>query len=545
MFLIAKIAFMSFLKSKYRFSSFVTICHGRSCDTRCKWMRPILLPFHLCAFSSHNSGTFFFFSRVTTSTTSVRALTTSVGTISANMNYCSTSTAAVLPTRVLLVTELWLRVFSGAYTLHDMMMTNQAGGTHLRRGSCWCEAIQSIQSCHAVAFAWQVKTMQQPSVSLPIDFSSYSMASVLKVLLGFLRIVRLTRNYTPRFPGRWTSFLAVLGRKFSVLWCLGLGKSGTLQRPKPPERPLFRRKASACSVCGASAISRGYVVAASTVPESANYPNTQERAVGQTTTTAPAVGMSPPTQIRSHFVDHPHAPYPPPLSHGIILAHHSSGTLGTINTQGSGSARSSIITNSGEEMHAPVASRGRFGRRQDPSRLRDGISKSASLTNALQPLHCESTDLPHLYHGDRRLSPIVQPSMSSHIPEPLGLPPMDDNRRNPSSTSVVFDVPNPSTESIPVSSTHPGQLTEAPFTIETVAPYLSPVTAAADPHDEAPILSIATLDNPLPEGRSVQLINSDQVPRYTKNLTMQVRHIVILLRLSHLLADPVSRRRTM
>ena len=394
-------------------------------------------------------------------------------------------------------------------------------------------------------FVWQVKTMQEPPISFPLGLSSFSMASSLRVLLDFLRIVRLTRDYIPRFPGRWASLLAVLGRKFSVLWCFGLRKSGTLQRPKPPERPLFRRKATACSLCGASVMSRGYVVAASTVPESANYPNTQERVVRQTATTTPPVGISPPTHVNSHSVDHPHAPYLPPLSNGIIPAHHSSGTLGTINTQGSGSARFSIITNSGEEMHAPVASRGQFGRRQDPSRLRDGISKPVSLTNALQPLHSESTDLPHLYHGDRRLSPIVQPSMSSHIPQPLGLPPMDENRRNPSSTSVVFDVQNPSTESIPVSSTHPGQLTEAPFTIETVAPYLSPVTAAADPHDEAPILSIATLDNPLPEGRSVQLINSDQVPRYTKNLTMQVRHIVILLRLSHLLADPVSRRRTM
>ena len=375
------------------------------------------------------------------------------------------------------------------------------------------------------------------------------MASVLnlKVVLDFLRIVRLTRDYIPRFPRRWTSLLALLGRKFGVLWCFGLGKSGTLQRSRPPERPLFRRKPSVCSLCGASAISRGYVVAASTVPESENYPNPQERAMGQPATTAPAVGI-PPTYVstvNSHSVDHPYAPYPPPLSNGIILAHHSSGTLGTINTQDSGSARSSIITDPGEEIHASVASRGQFGRRQDPSRSRDRISKPASLTNALQPLHSEITDLPPLYHGDRRLSPIVQPSMSSHIPEPLGLPPMDENRRNPSSTSVVFDVQNPSTESVPVSSTHPGQLTEAPFTIETVAPYLSPVTAAADPHDEAPILSIATLDNPLPEGRSVQLINSDQVPRYTKNLTMQVRHIVILLRLSHLLADPVSRRRTM
>ena len=266
--------------------------------------------------------------------------------------------------------------------------------------------------------------------------------------------------------------------------------------------------------------------------------------MGQTATMAPAVGISP-TNVSNHSVDHPHAPYPPPPSNGITLAQHSSGTLGTINTHGSGTDRSSIITNSGEEIHAPVVPRGQFGRRQDPSRSGDRLSKPASLTNALQPLHSEITDLLPLYHGDRRPSPIVQPSMSSHIHEPLSLPPMDETRGNMSSTSVVFNVQNPSTESHPVSSINPGQLTEAPFAIETVTPYLSPVSAAADPHDEAPILSIATLDNSLPEGRTVQLINSDQVPRYTKNITMQVRYIVILLRLLHLLAEPVSRRRTM
>ena len=397
-----------------------------------------------------------------------------------------------------------------------------------------------------VAFVWQVKTMQQPSISLPLDsldFSSFPMASVLQTLLDFLRIVRLTKDYIPRLPRRWVSLLSALGRKFSVLWCFWLGKLGTLQRSKPPERPFFGRKTNACSVCDSSAISKGYAIAASTVPESANYPNIQERAVRQTTT---AVGISPPTHVGGHSVDHAHAPNSQPLSNGMILAHRSSGTLGTISTQDTGSDRSSVITNSGEEIHAPVIPRGQFGRRPGPSRSRDRPSKPASLTNTLQPLHSEITDLHPRYHGDRRVSRMVQSSMSSHIHEPLSLPPMDENRRNLSSTSVVFNVQNPSTESPPrFSSTNSGQLTEVPGVIEIVTPYLSPVTAAADPHDEASIHSLATLDNLLPEGRDVQLINSDQVPRYTKGITMQVDYIVMLLHLLHLLADSVSRRRTM
>jgi len=333
------------------------------------------------------------------------------------------------------------------------------------------------------------------------------MASLLKVLLDFLRIVRLTRDRPPQCLWRWVSLLAVLGRKFRGLWRFGLAKLGTLRKSKPPERLLFGREESTCPVCGNSAISRGYIVAASTVPESANYPNTQERAARQTATTAPAFDISP-THVSGHSVDHPRAPNPPPPPN----------TLGTINTQGSGSDRSSVITSSDEETHAPVGPRSQSGRRLDPSRSRHRLSKPASLTNALQPLHSEITDLAPLYHGDRIVNPMVQSSMSSHIHESLALPPMDENRRNMSSTSLVFNFQDPSTESLPISSsTNP----------------------------EASIHSVATLVNFLPEGRSVQLINSDQVPRYTKNITMQVGYIVILLRFSHLLADPVSRRRTM
>jgi hypothetical protein len=38
----------------------------------------------------------------------------------------------------------------------------------------------------------------------------------------------------------------------------------------------------------------------------------------------------------------------------------------------------------------------------------------------------------------------------------------------------------------------------------------------------------ATLDYYVPDGRFVQLINSDQVPRYTKDALMQVEYIILL-----------------
>ena len=60
------------------------------------------------------------------------------------------------------------------------------------------------------------------------------------------------------------------------------------------------------------------------------------------------------------------------------------------------------------------------------------------------------------------------------------------------------------------------------------APAYSP---PADLHDESsqhfPIISSPTPGYSLPEGRFVHLINSDQVPRYTKDITMQVDYTIV------------------
>jgi len=67
---------------------------------------------------------------------------------------------------------------------------------------------------------------------------------------------------------------------------------------------------------------------------------------------------------------------------------------------------------------------------------------------------------------------------------------------------------------------NPLQVTAELFDTATATASSSPVSVALDPHGEAPIQH---LNNFLPEGHFVQLISSDQVPRYTKNITMQVR----------------------
>lgn len=365
--------------------------------------------------------------------------------------------------------------------------------------------------------------MRHLLLSLLSRFSPSCMVSALKALLGFLR---LAKNYVLQFPGRRASlFLAVLRRKFGVLWCFGLGKSDMLRRSKPPDLS----KASSYSVSGTSAVLREYVVAASVVPGSAIHPNRQQRAEWQTTTTtamtAPALSASPqtPTNV-SHAQPNPP---PPPSERGTII-YPGSGYLGTVNTQNSGGGRFSVARDSRDSIHdqplvLSTATHFQFGHLLDPSQSRDRLSRPPSPTNpppsTLYQLHRpESTDLPSLARGDINLSPINRPSTPFYTYESLDSRPMDGNRWRRSSNSMVLNIQTVSRELVPISSSvYAPQVTAEPFDTDTPTAYSSPVSAAVDLYGEAPI---QPLNNFLPEGRSVQLINSDQVPRYTKNITM-------------------------
>jgi hypothetical protein len=380
------------------------------------------------------------------------------------------------------------------------------------------------------------------------------MTSVLEVLLEFLRVLRLAKDHIQRVPGRWASLLAFLGRKLTALLrhrCRGQGKPGTLRRPKPSEPPFCgTTRSSAYSVSGAPAVSsREYhdvVVAASTVPNSANYPNLlQERQTATVTTTA-ALGTPTPA-VSSLSVDQLHVTNPLHPFEGRSLANRSSGNMSAVSIQSRASSRLSIITNSRESTRArpagqpsrlPRATHRQFGRGPDPSRSRDHLSRSPSPMNRsrsphqLPRLEIFTTNLSPYSHGDSSVNPAVQPSVSSYPHEPQSPSPSDEKERKQSLSSVVFEFQNPSTESLPVSpSINPPQFTEKPFTVDTGTAHSSPVTAAADLQDEGHICSLATSlpDCFLPEGRSVQLINSDQVPRYTKNAVMQVGSIITLL----------------
>ncbi|KAH9989672.1 hypothetical protein BJV77DRAFT_1069397 [Russula vinacea] len=136
--------------------------------------------------------------------------------------------------------------------------------------------------------------------------------------------------------------------------------------------------------------------------------------------------------------------------------------------------------------------------------------------------------VPTSTHDDAKSIPSFSPQarIPSYTHEPLSPPPMSEVRRRQSST-IIVDIQNPSTDSLAMSPpANPPQITDEPFTLDSSTVHSSPDTPAVDLHDEPSLGSPTSSNHPafdyfLPEGRIVQLINADQIPRYTKNATMQ------------------------
>ena len=201
-------------------------------------------------------------------------------------------------------------------------------------------------------------------------------------------------------------------------------------------------------------------------------------------------------------------------------------------TQSRASDRFSIITTSHDSDRAthdqssrlPRATHRQFGRGPDPSRSRERPTRPNTPHDPPRPSpEIITTNLPSLDHEDGRISPVLQPSASSpYAHRFLGTSPMDEIHREVSQTSFVVDVQNPSTESLPIFPSTSNPITEEPLAMESAT---APVV---DQHDEprgSPTSSNApTLDYYLPDGRFMQLINSDQIPRYTKDASMQVEY---------------------
>jgi hypothetical protein len=371
------------------------------------------------------------------------------------------------------------------------------------------------------------------------------MASILHVLLHFLRKLRFTRGSIHHYIKRWTSFLAFLSRRFGINYLWHDRKRGTSREPTQAGRSFSRT--------GGRLELGEFVVAASHIPASASHPSLHDvvGATGQPQTTTSRT--SPPASVRAEPQrDHAH---PTTLGVGI----YSNRSITNLSTLSRASDRLSILqTHSRESLHATVGQATRFPRaphRQfgrgpsaSPSRERPSRSPSPpsrahqpSPTSRIHPLPRLEVDTSNLHptHVDSRNSPINPPSAVSHVHvhEPLSPPSLHGHRRRQSSTSVIVGIVTPSTESLPLSPL-PNQrpLTDEPYTIGSPGDDPSPVTDAPDAREgspqHSPIASSpsATSNLELPEGRFLQLINSEQVPRYTKEVTVQVDYIITSLK---------------
>ena len=230
-------------------------------------------------------------------------------------------------------------------------------------------------------------------------------------------------------------------------------------------------------------------------------------------------------------------------------AFHSTGNLSIQ----SASDRRSIITTSHQSLcssvgnnrllRAPRGTYHQFGPGPATSRLSGRSSRSPSpmpSPNRGQPEHLV---VDTLAHADGRViptispqSPTALPSSTSHTQGQLGPPAFRRGRQR--TTSIDVSVRSPSPESVPnTSSINAQEFTEDPMAIGT-STRSSPLILPADRLEPvSPTTSFAASDIFIPDGRLVQLINSDQIPRYTKNVTMQVRYSVIATQSLRVFAD--------
>jgi len=373
------------------------------------------------------------------------------------------------------------------------------------------------------------------------------MASPLRTLLELLCILRSAKDYIKHFPRYWALLLAYLGRKLSEWRCLWLTKPGTFRNPKPAE-PSSPGCRSGLSSALSGSISWSGDAAASMVPASAGQPS-HERAVWHPATAPPSPTGSParlsvdPTWASSLNLTNQFVRSSP--------AFHSTGNLSIQ----SASDRRSIITTSHQSLRSSVrndrplrAPRGtyrQFGPSPAPSRLSGQPSRPPSpmpSPNTAQPEHLVVDTLAHA--GGRVIptispqSPTALPSSTSHTQGQLGPPAFRRGRQR--TTSIDVSVRSPSPASVPnASSINAQELTEDPMALDT-SPHSSPLILPADRLETAsPTTSFAASDIFIPGGRLVQLINSDQIPRYEKNVTMQVHYSLTATQSLRMFADLV------
>ena len=359
------------------------------------------------------------------------------------------------------------------------------------------------------------------------------MASLLRLLLHFLR--RLRPENIKRFLRHWTSLLVYLVRKMGEWRFLWPSKPGTAKSPKSAEPSFPSDRAGPSSVSGGTVCTGGigaYAVAASTVPALANQPLGRERA-------DPQSGTAPPTPTPATLSVYPPWAPGPSTTNQTVGSSHANHSSGNLSVQSRASDRLSMISNSRTSLRAPVqnnrpsqdprATYRQFGPGPAASRSRGRSSRSPSPKPSLNTAQPDNLDIaPTGAHTYVRAHGVINPAIglqsrtdspSSSMQEGPGRPTI----RREKTTSVGWNIQNPSTESLPTTPINPREITEEPMAIHT-SPHSSLHTLPSDRAETASqnshTASSVTSAFALPEGRFLQLINSDQIPRYTKNATM-------------------------
>jgi hypothetical protein len=337
------------------------------------------------------------------------------------------------------------------------------------------------------------------------------MTSLLKTLLEFLRILRFPTHFIKRCSGHWQWLWTFIFRRLGLWHCRPKKKPDALHKPRPAEPS----ESLPCVGTG------GYVLAASTVPTSASLPDLRERAPRQLTTTTPSTAITPPVQV---IGDRSLSAYDVTLPANRSSANISIHSLA--------SHRLSILTKSRESLRGPVGQpsqspRGayrQFGLGPRSMSSRERLSRpptpSTHFSTPQQPprpspLQVDITDIE--VEVNPPTSPTVLTSPLSFMHDPLRSPADRRNHRRHSSDCVIVDIQNPSTESLPLKPSSPPRSPTVHSSTALVAANI-PKESLQDSPSTPPVISGLSP----PDGRNVVPINSYDVPRYLKNIKMQV-----------------------
>ncbi|KAH9003496.1 hypothetical protein EDB86DRAFT_2371332 [Lactarius hatsudake] len=348
------------------------------------------------------------------------------------------------------------------------------------------------------------------------------MASVLELFREILCKFRFTRGLFHRFFKRWVLFLAFLGRRLGTWHPWGDRGRSTFQKAECSSPGTTTRLES--KKCGVAS----HIPAPASHPSLHNTRSTSQQpqpaTASSSATPAPADPVEPPSPR-----DHAN-----PSSAFESRIHSNRGS--TDSGIRSPSDRLSIIqahphesfrTPSSQPIQFPRVPHRSSGREYSASPSGECPSRSPSPTdhfpqprlgiNITNPLHQTHVD------GSRDCSTVC-----SHAHASLSPPSIHRHHGRQSSTSVIVGVENPSTDSLPLSSsTNRPPLTDEPYTIGSPIGQSSPITDAPDTREgstNSPTASSpsASSNFELPAGRFLQLINSEQVPRYTKDVTVSL-----------------------